>query len=108
MLWTTFSTYDVSQTPFQFNFSGLDYMINISNGTALEFLIFKLSLVTDVFILTDEVIWTRADLQKNGKMGENLGRYLISLWNKASNVQGIVHYLWETEKMNNDCEDIDA
>jgi hypothetical protein len=41
-------------------------------------------------------------------MGENLGRYLISLWNKASNVQGIVHYLWETEKMNNDCEDIDA
>jgi len=71
----------------------LDYIIDISNGTALEFLIFKVSFVTDVFILTDEVILTRADLQKSGKMGENLGRYLIALWNKASNVQGILHYL---------------
>jgi hypothetical protein len=53
-------------------------MIDISNGTALEFLIFKLPFVTDVFILTDEVILTRADLQKIGKMGENLGRCLIS------------------------------
>jgi len=53
MMWTTVSTYDVSQTPFQFNFSGLDYIIDISNGIALKFLIFKLSFVTDVFILTD-------------------------------------------------------
>jgi hypothetical protein len=68
-------------------------MIDISNGTALDFLIFKLSFVTDMFILTDEVILARADLQESGKMGENLGRYLISLWNKASNVGGIVHYL---------------
>jgi hypothetical protein len=58
MLWTTVSTYDVSQTPFQFNYSGLDYVIDISNGTALEFMIFKLSCVTDVFILTDEVVLT--------------------------------------------------
>jgi len=54
-------------------------MIDVSNGTALEFLIFKQSFVTDVFILIDEVILTREDLQKSGKMGENLGRYLISL-----------------------------
>ena len=79
MLWTTFSTYNVLQTLFQFNFSGFDYMIDVSNGTALEFLIFKQSFVTDVFILIDEVILTREDLQKSGKMGENLGRYLISL-----------------------------
>jgi hypothetical protein len=68
-------------------------MIDISNGTAPEFLIFKLSFVTDVFILTVELILTRADLQKSGKMGDNLRRYLISLWNKASSVQGIVRYL---------------
>ena len=83
-------------------------MIDISNGTAPEFLIFKLSFVTDVFILTVELILTRADLQKSGKMGDNLRRYLISLWNKASSVQGIVRYLEGTERMNNDCGDIDA
>jgi hypothetical protein len=69
------------------------YDILFSWDFAVEFLIFKLPFVTDVFNLTDKVILTRADLQKNGKIGESQRRYLIWLWNKASSMQVIVHCL---------------